>query len=1662
MPLFTNLVLIFRTKNFVAGIGFLVVGTLALQPCYSQLVAFPGAEGSGRFASGGRGSSTVPTTVYEVTNLNDDNNPGSLRYALSQTAAYRTVVFRVSGTIHLNSQLNIRANTTVAGQTAPGDGICIADYPVAINGDNVIVRYMRFRMGDKNQNLGMVDGSGSGDAFSNLGNKNIIIDHCTSSWSSDEALTIYRGDSITVQWSFITEPLNYSYHFETGDTDWEEHGYGGIWGGRHATFHHNLIAHVKGRAPRFDGSRNLSPFTAGQENVDFRNNVLYNWNSYNVNGGEGGNYNIVGNYYKYGPSTSTGNSSGVPVRHMVINPGKQTSAPILPYGKYFLQGNYVDGSSTITQNNWLGAAMSGGTQADTTLAKATTAFDLGPMTTHSAMLAYDLVLQYGGASFSRDTLDARIANDVMDRTGRLIDVQGGYPHGTPYPATVNAWPTLNSTTAPVDTDHDGMPDTYESANGLNPNDPVDRNGIAGNGYTNLENYINGIVTAATVATTGTLTSFTQNLPAVSSTQSYSVSGTDLTSDIVITPPANFEVSADGGLTWNGSATPLTITHTAGIVLPKTITVRLNAAIAGPYSGNITNASTGAGTINVPVSGIANLVTVPSGPTITLLHWPFTANDLDSVSVRAAGVLPSTPTLYRLYTSNGTTVPAIPAYSPQFGQALGATSNGDGSWGTGSGGPGSTLRRTYYEQFTITADNGYEVNVDSLYVTAAFNNTSSSTRLAVVYSKSNFIADSADVFTIPGGFANPATLPNQTGGPTTQFPLSVAGPGGVTLLPGQTLTFRFYFSCGSSSAGRYAMVKDVKLVGRTTDLASIKKVIQHWPFTTNADDSAFVRSAGVVASTPTLYRLYTSNGTTIPAIPAYSSQFGQALGATANGDGSWGTAAGGPGGTLRRTYYEQFTVTAKSGYSLRVDSIHTTAAFYNTSSSTRLAIVYSLSNFVSDSADVSTIPGGFANPITLANQTGGPTNKYELEVAGAAGVTLQPGQTLTFRLYFSCGSSTAGRYSMIKDVKVIGSTIPVVGPVSTIITTATLADFAQTLGTASPVQTYTVSGSGLTTGITITAPADYEVSDNGGTTWFTNASPLVLPHSGGNIAITTISVRLNAITAGNFTGNISHASTGATTMNVGVNGTALPASFITATSAFNAFSQVIGTPSVTQTYTVEATGLSQDLTITPPTDFELSGDGGATWHTSSSPLVLVPTLGAIPPTTLTVRLNASALGIHTGNITHTSAGAATINVALTGTTVPVPLITTVSTMSAFSHTVGTASAIQTYTVSGADLLGNLTITPPVHFEVSSDGGTTWRTNTTPLVLTASGSSVNATISVRMNASAAGNFSGNIVHSTSSALNVSVAVTGTAIPAPLITLAGTPSTFTQVLGAISPAQTYTVTGANLTGNISITPPADYEISSNGGTSWSTSALTLTQTGGTVAATTISVRLNSTSLGAHTGNIAHVSSGAVTKNLALTGVTVPKPVIIVTHSFATFSQTVGGTVAVQSYTVAGTNLTGNIIITPPAHFQVSANNGSSWQSTNLTLTRVNGAVAPTTILVRLNVPVTGMYSGVLKHTSSDADPVDVLLNGQNKVNVEYVIYPVPATRTIFLAHPVTAERAIITFYNSTGHKIATHSSQPNTIETMIDVNQLPQGLYFVEYRLGETKVLLKFIRS
>lgn len=439
-----------------------------------KAIAFPGAEGFGQYTTGGRGGK-----VFIVSNLHD-NGPGSFREAATAKIP-RIIVFAVSGTIHLEKRLTIAGNVTIAGQSAPGDGICLADQPVSLGGDNIIIRYLRFRMGDKYQRGGMVDGNGADDALGGTRRKHMIIDHCSLSWSTDEILSVYAGDSSTLQWNLLAEPLNYSYHFEKGDKDYEHHGYGGIWGGRHLSAHHNLIAHCNSRTPRFDGIRN-----APEENVDYRNNVIYNWGHNNTHAGEGGRYNIVNNYYKYGPATHK------QVRFQLLNPFSRSD---IPYGKFYVAGNFVDEAADITANNWLGVKIGNNGKEDLTAVKLEAPFETIGVTTQPAEEAYQLVLQQAGACLpKRDTLDQRIIGNVRSRTGAFIDVQGGFPHGTAYELTINAWPALQAAPAPADTDQDGMPDEWEKKHRLDPSDSSDASRFTlDQHYTNIEIYLNELV-----------------------------------------------------------------------------------------------------------------------------------------------------------------------------------------------------------------------------------------------------------------------------------------------------------------------------------------------------------------------------------------------------------------------------------------------------------------------------------------------------------------------------------------------------------------------------------------------------------------------------------------------------------------------------------------------------------------------------------------------------------------------------------------------------------------------------------------------------------------------------------------------------------------------------------------------------------------------------------------------------------------------------------------------------------------------------------------------------------------------------------------------------------------------------------------------------------------
>jgi hypothetical protein len=444
----------------------------------AQQPAFPGAEGGGMYTTGGRGGN-----VYFVTSLADTNTgnsttrEGTLRWCLAQTGP-RTIVFRVAGIIRLTAQLNIPANTTIAGQTAPGTGICIADNTTQLQGNNIIIRYIRFRMGD----LTNIEG----DALWGRNRSNVIIDHCSMSWSTDECSSFYDNTNFTLQWCVLSESLRNSVHGKGG------HGYGGIWGGKTASFHHNLLAHHDSRNPRMCGSRYSN--RPDLELVDFRNNVIYNWGSNSGYAGEGGSYNFVNNYYK--PSTYSGNPTRI-FEPYADNGGNSQPAGV--WGKFYVSGNYMWGSTTVTNDNWAGIHPNPSSKAKSEL-KSDVEFTVPFVTTHSAEEAYNLVLLSGGASFRRDATDTRVMNEVANRLAPLRASNGTTKGGLiDTQSDVGSWDTYtyDVSEVPVDTDRDGMPDAWETAKGLNSNDASDRNTVAPSGYTYLEEYINGILNAGT-------------------------------------------------------------------------------------------------------------------------------------------------------------------------------------------------------------------------------------------------------------------------------------------------------------------------------------------------------------------------------------------------------------------------------------------------------------------------------------------------------------------------------------------------------------------------------------------------------------------------------------------------------------------------------------------------------------------------------------------------------------------------------------------------------------------------------------------------------------------------------------------------------------------------------------------------------------------------------------------------------------------------------------------------------------------------------------------------------------------------------------------------------------------------------------------------------------
>ncbi|MBR2097611.1 MAG: pectate lyase [Prevotella sp.] len=496
-----------------------------------EIPAFPGAEGHGRYITGGRGGE-----IRHVTNLND-SGAGSLREALKGNNA-KTIVFDVSGYIDLKSQLDITSNTTIAGQTAPYPGITLRYYTIYFGKcDNVIVRFLRFR---RSQVKDVNDGA---DATWGRRRNQIMLDHCSFSWSIDEVASFYDNNNFTMQWCTVGEAQNDAGHGKGN------HSYGGIWGGKLASFHHNLLIHLNNRVPRFNGARyGWGDYTKNMyydqykwentiqaETVDLRNCVMYNWGNGNgCYGGPGGGYiNIVNNYYKSGPGTK--NTKTVTQVSVGASGNSTEGDQIGMTSRYYISGNYVTAAGDKAANyDWKGVTIDAGTftidgekyskdpkhfYGDTVIYKQNANGEdcirikvdgpcpIGDITTHSAETTYEKVLSYAGASIYRDAVDARFMEEtqagVVTYTGTKTGIKGivdiiNDPDGVQDPACPS-FPDLasESRSEDFDTDGDGMPDEWESANGLNPNDAADGNAYTldteKGWYTNVEVYMNSIV-----------------------------------------------------------------------------------------------------------------------------------------------------------------------------------------------------------------------------------------------------------------------------------------------------------------------------------------------------------------------------------------------------------------------------------------------------------------------------------------------------------------------------------------------------------------------------------------------------------------------------------------------------------------------------------------------------------------------------------------------------------------------------------------------------------------------------------------------------------------------------------------------------------------------------------------------------------------------------------------------------------------------------------------------------------------------------------------------------------------------------------------------------------------------------------------------------------------
>lgn len=1455
------------------SVNVAVTGLGSTTPEEEKQLAFPGAEGGGRYAAGGRGGA-----VYEVTNLND-SGAGSFRDAVSQPN--RTVVFRVSGVINLGSPLTIsKNNITVAGQTAPGDGICLTGYTFRVRASDVIVRYIRSRLTDVKNVEDDAMNSFSG-AFAN-----IIIDHCSISWSVDETGTFYDIKNFTLQWCLLSESLYNSVHGKGA------HGYGGIWGGNNASFHHNLLAHHTSRNPRFCGSR----FTGKPEEevVDFRNNVIYNWgNGNSAYGGEGGHYNMVNNYYKPGPATP-GNlttSSATNKRNRILQYTSYyfaTDAAVYPDtlfgGQFYVDGNFVYGYPDVSADNWAKGVQTDAYKRAAQLkasAKQNLPFSTPPVTTQSAEQAYLSVLAGAGATLpKRDAIDQRIVGEVQNGTATFAGPT--YSSGVSNPSgiidtqtDVGGMPAYQSTTAPADSDHDGMPDSWETQHGLNPGDNSDRNTIAGDGYTNLEVYLNSIAAVddptATIIVNAALQPFTQQAGTPSVSQSYTVSGSGLTAGIQITPPANFEVSPDNGATWHTHATPLVLAASGGVVSSTAILVRMNGSQSGIYSGEITHSSTAATPVATAVTGSINDATqVPPGTALVVARDGSGNYTTVQAAINAAPAGRTSP--YIIFIRNGIykekiNIPSSKPFIQLVGESVantiltyddysGKAMPGGGTYGTSNSASVTinaanfTAVNLSFENSTGDAPQALAVNVNA--DRAAFKgcrflggqdtiltNGSSNHQyfkdcyidgvVDFIFGNALAVFDSCIVYAksradgLSGSYITAANTPS-------------GNPYGYVfrncILPANTGVTKYVLGrpWQNSTGANPVSFPKVVLINATLGHAQIKP--EGW----SVWDAGTITSSIYYAEYKS--RKFDGSPVNISKRVPWSFQLTDAEAAAYTNEtlfGSWDVCAVAP--DFCQAAQEPIAVSNFKG-----KKGNTTSAFGWNISWPIAGVKYELFRS-SDNASFAKV-----YEHTAANDT--TVNFAYSEGIPAAGSSY----------FYYLVASKSGMQSHITPVIEISST-------PTITVTGNLSNFRQGLGLPSAVQRYTVSGANLLGNISIIPPADFEISADGAT-WHTKNSPLVLTPSENTLSTTALSVRLNSGATGTLSGVISHGSAGATSIDLPVQGTVqaepLPVSNklirwpLTAGDADKADERAAGIDGNVSAFK-NFYGSNGTTVANVPAYSETFGqafsavaDGSGMWT--------------------------SAAGGPGGNLnrkfykqfTVTASGDYSVRVdsvvlasSFYGTSSNTRLAVVYSKTGFLSDSTDVTGGVG---ADGTALLSasNGAFATPVAL-ANETSGTALRYrfafNGSEGITLQPGKSITIRLYFSCGSTSSGRYA--------KLKNVYVKGFATQL-LPAIEVNGALSAFSQNVGTPSEAQAYSVSGANLKGAVAVTAPAGFELSSDNGLSWkgSTSSIDLMPASGMLAATQVQVRMNAGVAGEVSGTITHASTGALPMTLSVSG--------------------------------------------------------------------------------------------------------------------------------------------------------------------------------------------------